>query len=156
MFFFYVIIIVDVIISLFNMFFSHHQPAADLLGPEAETQTQEDEGRTRYSTDPRIPGVASQPQRTQQTESAGENRFTWPGMLITDHLGQIWFCRAYPSVHICSVFDFLAFYNCISAPGSHQLISHIFQHRSAGLSSISFPLRRSDSLMSEASGNLLT
>lgn len=137
-----------------------HQPAVDLVGPEAETQAQEEQSRTSFTPNPRVPGAATQPQRAPQTEPSGELRRPGPGTYHHEH--NIRFCRDYKMTlllpFVQSVFVFSVCFCCgrpdyIPSAASNPVISIGFQQRAAGPSSSSFPLRRSDSLMSEASGN---
>lgn len=83
-----------------------HQPAVDLVGPEAETQAQEEQSRTSFTPNPRVPGAATQPQRAPQTEPSGELRRPGPGTYHHEH--NIRFCRDYikwlyrcPSCRVC-------------------------------------------------------
>lgn len=60
-----------------DLFSWQHQPSSDLLGPEAETQAQEEQSGTSFIPNLGVPGAATQ--RVPQTKPPGELRRPGPG-----------------------------------------------------------------------------
>lgn len=83
--------------SYHDLFCWQHQPMFDLLGPEAETQGQEEQGRTSFISKPWVPGTTMQPQRISQTKPPAWSRLPGPGtthlVVPAPPLQQIRFCR---------------------------------------------------------------
>lgn len=135
------------------LFSLQHKPTFDVLGPEAETQGGEEQGGTTFITKLWLQGTTMQPRRISQTKSPP---MAWvPGTGTTP-------CYSSFMTHFAGkkVFSLPCIWRVVCVfycPSSEENPFSVWsQERLAGPASSSFPLIRSDSVISQASGNNCT
>lgn len=138
-----------------GLFSLQQQPTFDLLGPEAETQGREEQGGTTFITKLWLQGAAMQPRRISQAKPPPMARV--PGTGTTPALSCSSFTTHFARITVFSlrsIWSVMCVFYCSSSEANP--LSVWFQERLEGPASSSLPLMRSDSVISQASGNSWT